>query len=116
MKRGFSCFCSPARDVVDHRCREFIPAKMYEVLDWIPLRSRPRIWKKRKKLHDTIFFGNKTVVLVVIMGAGDLFVRGQQLSDQNDMTTFDQAVLPHLNAAYNLARWLTRNDQDADDV
>src|SRR5690242_16250791 len=32
------------------------------------------------------------------------------------MTTFDQAVLPHLNAAYNLARWLTRNDQDADDV
>jgi len=24
--------------------------------------------------------------------------------------------LPHLDAAYNLARWLTRNDQDADDV
>jgi RNA polymerase sigma-70 factor (ECF subfamily) len=25
-------------------------------------------------------------------------------------------VLPHLNAAYNLARWLTRNDHDAEDV
>jgi len=24
--------------------------------------------------------------------------------------------LPHLNAAYNLARWLTRNDHDAEDV
>ena len=29
---------------------------------------------------------------------------------------FEQAVLPHLDAAYNLARWLTRNRQDADDV
>ena len=29
---------------------------------------------------------------------------------------FEQAVLPHLAAAYNLARWLTRNDQDAEDV
>ena len=32
------------------------------------------------------------------------------------MTAFDQAVLPHLDAAYNLARWLTRNNQDAEDV
>jgi RNA polymerase sigma factor (sigma-70 family) len=31
-------------------------------------------------------------------------------------TGFEQAVLPHLDAAYNLARWLTRNDQDAEDV
>ena len=29
---------------------------------------------------------------------------------------FDQVILPHLDAAYNLARWLTRNDHDADDV
>ena len=29
---------------------------------------------------------------------------------------FEQAVLPHLDAAHNLARWLTRNDQDAQDV
>ncbi len=28
---------------------------------------------------------------------------------------FEQAVLPHLDAAYNLARWLTRNEQDAQD-
>ena len=29
---------------------------------------------------------------------------------------FEQAVLPHLDAAYSLARWLTRNDHDAQDV
>jgi RNA polymerase sigma-70 factor (ECF subfamily) len=29
---------------------------------------------------------------------------------------FEQTVLPHLDAAYNLARWLTRNDEDAQDV
>jgi RNA polymerase sigma factor (sigma-70 family) len=29
---------------------------------------------------------------------------------------FEQAVLPHLAAAYNLARWLTRDEHDAEDV
>jgi RNA polymerase sigma-70 factor (ECF subfamily) len=29
---------------------------------------------------------------------------------------FEQVVLPHLPAAYNLARWLVRNDRDAEDV
>jgi RNA polymerase sigma factor (sigma-70 family) len=35
---------------------------------------------------------------------------------QNELTAFNEAVLPHLDAAYNVARWLTRNDQDAEDV
>lgn len=29
---------------------------------------------------------------------------------------FEQIVMPHLNAAYNLARWLTRNGDDAEDI
>ena len=29
---------------------------------------------------------------------------------------FEEAVMPHLDAAYNLARWLTRNDADAQDI
>ena len=29
---------------------------------------------------------------------------------------FDRLLAPHLGAAYNLARWLLRNDQDAEDA
>ncbi len=29
---------------------------------------------------------------------------------------FQQQIMPHLDAAYNLARWLTRNGTDAEDV
>ena len=29
---------------------------------------------------------------------------------------FEEAVMPHMDAAYNLARWLTRNDADAQDI
>ena len=30
--------------------------------------------------------------------------------------SFEAVVLPHMRAGYNLARWLLRNDQDAEDV
>jgi RNA polymerase sigma-70 factor (ECF subfamily) len=36
--------------------------------------------------------------------------------EQRLLPDFEQAVLPHLDAAYNLARWLTRNEQNAEDV
>ena len=32
------------------------------------------------------------------------------------LTRFEQLMLPHMNAAYNLARWLMRNDSNAEDV
>jgi RNA polymerase sigma-70 factor (ECF subfamily) len=36
--------------------------------------------------------------------------------EQRKFGTFEQVVLPHLDAAYNLARWLTRREHDAQDV
>jgi RNA polymerase sigma-70 factor, ECF subfamily len=36
--------------------------------------------------------------------------------DDEHRQRFERLVLPHLDAAYNLARWLTRNDHDAQDV
>lgn len=38
------------------------------------------------------------------------------MQDTASRERFEQAVLPHLDAAYNLARWLTRNEHDAQDV
>ena len=35
---------------------------------------------------------------------------------QHSAGRFEDVALPHLPAAYNLARWLVRNDQDAEDV
>lgn len=38
------------------------------------------------------------------------------MADKAELVAFEQAVLPHLGAAFNLARWLTGNDHDAEDV
>jgi RNA polymerase sigma-70 factor (ECF subfamily) len=32
------------------------------------------------------------------------------------LVLFEQIMVPHMHAAYNLARWLTRNEHDAEDV
>jgi len=36
--------------------------------------------------------------------------------EPNELERFESVVLPHLSAAYRLARYLTRNDSDAEDV
>ena len=38
------------------------------------------------------------------------------MRELTDRERFEEIVLPHLDAAFNLARWLTCNDQDAEDV
>jgi RNA polymerase sigma-70 factor (ECF subfamily) len=39
-----------------------------------------------------------------------------RIANDTSRTSFDEVVLPHLDAAYKLARWLTRNEHDAEDV
>ena len=43
-------------------------------------------------------------------------VSSQSATASPNRETFDQVVLPHLNAARRLARWLMRNEDDAEDV
>ena len=38
------------------------------------------------------------------------------MGKDNKLALFEETVLPHASAAYNLARWLTGNDHDAEDV
>jgi RNA polymerase sigma factor (sigma-70 family) len=39
-----------------------------------------------------------------------------RMADPVMVQRFETLVLPHMNSAFNVARWLTRNDQDAQDV
>jgi len=38
------------------------------------------------------------------------------LRGKDKLARFEQAISPHLDAAYNLARWMTRNEHDAQDM
>ena len=42
--------------------------------------------------------------------------RGRPATTQASRGSFDEVVLPHLDAAHRLARWLMRNEHDAEDV
>ena len=46
-----------------------------------------------------------------------LIIPGERdVAEPIKIASFEEVVLPHLAAAYNLARWLTRNDHDAEDA
>src|SRR5437868_11227430 len=40
----------------------------------------------------------------------------QDHAPREDLLSFEALMLPHLDAAHNLAKWLLRNDEDAQDV
>src|SRR5438270_11604969 len=40
----------------------------------------------------------------------------QDAATEPELASFEALMLPHLDAAYNLAKWLLRNEQDAQDV
>jgi RNA polymerase sigma-70 factor, ECF subfamily len=63
--------------------------------------------------------GNRTALQYVCdlgYATGNIPAGRHAMTQQTDSAKFEEAVLPHLDAAYNLARWITRNPQDAEDV
>lgn len=70
---------------------------------------------KRKIIETTDLikdFGShpKIVELVVVKK------REESHGEKEDLMSFEALMLPHLDAAHNLAKWLLRNEQDAQDV
>ncbi len=39
--------------------------------------------------------------------------REERHAEKEDLMSFEAVMLPHLDAAHNLAKWLLRNEQDA---
>jgi RNA polymerase sigma-70 factor (ECF subfamily) len=48
--------------------------------------------------------------------SGSVQGRNSELVDVQDRVRFEQIVLPHLDAAFNLARWLLKSRTDSEDV
>jgi RNA polymerase sigma-70 factor, ECF subfamily len=61
--------------------------------------------------------GNKSAFITVSAKRIVLFKgEGSVVLDSQDQARFEALVLPHLDAAHNLARWLLRGGADAEDV
>jgi RNA polymerase sigma-70 factor (ECF subfamily) len=45
-----------------------------------------------------------------------VFQRHEEEGATEELASFEALMLPHLDAAHNLARWLMRNEEDAQDV
>ncbi len=81
------------------RFHSYIPARLVEY-SWI-------------KSDDD---GNKLRGTSVLNRGRDPHGREKRLEEQDKQARFEETIMPHLDAAYNLARWLTRNEHDAEDV
>ena len=57
------------------------------------------------------FGSHSTIVKLVVVKK-----REESHGEKEDLMSFEALMLPHLDAAHNLAKWLLRNEQDAQDV
>jgi RNA polymerase sigma factor (sigma-70 family) len=79
---------------------------------------RPRSALLAPPWHDDCLTppSRNTDVAVKIPPGTKVITQGDVVQELPRRARFEQAVMPHLDAAYNLARWMTHNDHDAEDV
>ena len=69
---------------------------------------------------ESLFFAAGRPKSGIKSGALELCIRGQakgwDVLEGEERVRFEATVLPHLDAAFNLARWLLRSTEDAQDV
>jgi RNA polymerase sigma factor (sigma-70 family) len=58
------------------------------------------------------FDSNAKIVKFSVVGGH----QEQDTAQEQELASFETLMLPHLDAAYNLAKWLLRNEDDARDV
>ena len=93
------------------RDNRFWSHTVFLVLGWHQYRSSGRLLPPA-----AYSVGNKLVAVRSLLSMGcPRHTRGPVL-EPSELERFEAVVLPHLSAAYGLARYLTRNDADADDV
>ncbi len=81
------------------RFHSYIPARLAE-------------YSRTKPVDD----GNKLRATSVLNRGRDPHRREKRLEEHDKQARFEETIMPHLDAAFNLARWLTRNEHDAQDV
>ena len=64
----------------------------------------------------SLWFGPKSAEDPVWISNGPKSRSAPLVEEQDKLARFEQSILPHMDAAYNLARWLTTDDSDAQDV
>ena len=82
-------------------CRDYDPPKIDMAL---PLKA-----KHVSKTED--FESRRNVVKFTVFKGSE-----QDHAQKAELASFEHVMLPHLDAAHNLAKWLLRNEEDAKDV
>src|SRR6266436_54149 len=77
--------------------------------------TSPQTWKERGERSATN--GNRRSDSRADVSASyACVVNNSEINAESRLRLFEEIILPHMDAAYNLARWLTRNEHDSQDV
>ena len=125
----FSCFCSGVSGRFlfgnQHACNLYgVPmSKLAELTpgdvspEFQPC-GRPSSELARENFPESasFCFDNETAEDSVCIVNGPKSWSAPLVDEQDKLARFEQSIMPHMDAAYNLARWLTTDDSDAQDV